>query len=92
VAELPTSADAVLYSERSLRLAVAGVTEVRCLDPAAAFQFRYDGLKLVLQSGDQYLLLSTGWTRENGTAVLVPRSDAVRLEFAPPGQQRQPTC
>lgn len=92
VAELPTAADAVIYSERSLRLAVAGVTEVACLDPDAAYRFRYDGLKLVIQSGDQYLLLPSGWTRENGTALLIPRSDAVRLEFAPPGQQRQPVC
>ncbi len=91
-ADLPTTADAVLYSEQSLRLAVAGVTEVRCLDPDAAYRFRYDGLKLLLQSGDQYLFLPTGWTRENGTAVLIPRGDSVRLEFAPPGQQRQPVC
>jgi hypothetical protein len=91
-ADLPTTADAVLYSEQSLRLAVAGVTEVRCLDPDAAYRFRYDGLKLLLQSGDQYLFLPTEWTRENGTAVLIPRGDSVRLEFAPPGQQRQPVC
>jgi hypothetical protein len=90
--QLLQEADAVLYSERSLRLAVAGVAEVRCLDPDAAYRFRYDGLKLVLQSGDQYLLLPAGWTRENGTALLIPRSEAVRLEFAPPGQQRQPVC
>lgn len=91
-AELPSAPDAVLYTERSLRLAVAGVTELRCEDPEAAFRFRYDGLKLVLQSGGQYLLLPAGWTRENGTAVLIPRGDGVRLEFAPPGQQRQPVC
>jgi hypothetical protein len=89
---LPAAADAVLYTERSLRLAVAGVTELRCEDPEAAFRFRYDGLKLVLQSGGQYLLLPAGWTRENGTAVLIPRGDGVRLEFAPPGQQRQSVC
>ncbi|MGY1785308.1 hypothetical protein [Geodermatophilus sp. SYSU D00698] len=92
VADLPAAADAVLYSEQSLRLAVAGVTEVRCLDPEAAYRFRYDGLKLVLQSGDQYLLLPAGWTRENGTAVLVPRSESVRGVFAPPGQHRHPVC
>jgi hypothetical protein len=91
-AQLPTTADAVLYTERSLRLAVAGVTELGCDDPDAAFRFRYDGLKLVLQSGGQYLLLPAGWTRENGTAVLIPRGDGVRLEFAPPGQLRQPVC
>jgi hypothetical protein len=92
VAELDTAADAVLYSERSLRLAVAGVTEFRCQDPEAAYRFRYDGLKLVLQSGGQYLLVSAEWSRENGTAVLLPRTDAVRLEFATPGQRRSEIC
>jgi hypothetical protein len=92
VAGLPRAADAVLYTERSLRLAVAGVTEVGCEDAEAAFRFRYDGLKLVLQSGNQYLLLPVGWTRANGTAVLVPRGDSVRIEFAPPGQQRSEIC
>jgi hypothetical protein len=46
----------------------------------------------VLQSGGQYLLISGAWSRENGTAVLLPRTDAVRLEFAPPGQVRSSTC
>ena len=92
VADLPITADAVLYSERSLRLAVAGVTEFRCADQEAAYRFRYDGLKLVLQSGGQYLLVSGDWSRENGTAVLIPRSDGIRLEFAPPGQVRSQTC
>jgi hypothetical protein len=92
VAQLDSAADAVLYSERSLRLAVMGVTEFRCQDPEAAYRFRYDGLKLVLQSGGQYLLVSADWTRENGTAVLLPRTDAVRLEFATPGQRRSDIC
>jgi hypothetical protein len=90
--ELPTTPDAVVYSERSLRLAVEGVTEHRCQDPDAAYRFRYDGLKLVLASGGQYLLVSDAWSRENGTAVLLPRSDTVRIEFAPPGQVRAVTC
>jgi len=91
-AELGEQPDAVLYSATSLRLAVEGVTEVRCQDPEAAFRFRYDGLKLILQSGGQYLLVSGAWNRENGTAVLLPRGDDIRLEFAPPGQQRNQIC
>jgi hypothetical protein len=86
---LPTTVPAaVLYSEESLSLAVPGVTEVRCADPEAAFRFRYDGLRLVRQAGNQYLLLPATWTREEGVAVLIPRSASVRLEFAPPGQPR----
>jgi hypothetical protein len=85
----------VIYSERSLSLAAPGVREVRCRDPQAAYRFRYDGLKLVPQSGDQYLLLPEAWTPTNGVAILMPRSDTVRLEFIPAsarGTVPRPTC
>jgi hypothetical protein len=77
---LPDQPAAVLFSERSLSLDADGVTEVRCADPEAAYRFRYDGLRLVRQSGDQYLLLAATWSRDTGSAVLVPDGD-VRLEF-----------
>lgn len=83
---LPAVPEAVLYSQQSLSLAVPGVTEVRCSDPDAAYRFRYDGLRLVRQAGNQYLLLPATWDRENGTAVLIPRSATVRLEFRAPGR------
>jgi hypothetical protein len=78
---LPAQPAAVLFSAQSLSLDVDGVTEVRCADPEAAYRFRYDGLRLVRQSGDQYLLLSESWSRETGSAVLIPRAGDVRLEF-----------
>ena len=78
---LPDQPAAVLFSANSLSLDVDGVTEVRCDDPEAAYRFRYDGLRLVRQSGDQYLLLSSTWSRETGSAVLIPRGGDVRLEF-----------
>jgi hypothetical protein len=77
---LPTQPAAVLYSANSLSLGVDGVTEVRCADPDAAYRFRYDGLRLVRQSGNQYLLLAATWSRDTGSAALIPRGD-VRLEF-----------
>jgi hypothetical protein len=80
---LPNQPEAVLYSQQSLSLAVPGVTEVPCADPDAAYRFRYDGLRLVRQAGNQYLLLPATWSRESGTAVLIPRSATVRLEFRP---------
>ena len=83
VAELPIYPSAVVYSERSLNLHAPGVREVRCQDREAAYRFRYDGLKLVLQSGDQYLFLPEAWTPTHGVAILMPRNDAIRLEFIP---------
>jgi hypothetical protein len=82
---LPAVPEAVLFSQQSLSLAVPGVTEVRCSDPEAAYRFRYDGLRLVRQAGSQYLLLPATWDRATGTAVLIPRSGTVRLEFRSAG-------
>jgi hypothetical protein len=82
---LPTVPEAILYSQQSLSLAVPGVTEVRCSDPDAAYRFRYDGLRLIREAGDQYLLLPVTWDRTTGTAVLIPRSGSIRLEFRAPG-------
>ena len=83
VAELPLYPSAVIYSERSLNLHAPGVREVRCQDQEAAYRYRYDGLKLVLQSGNQYLFLPQAWTPADGVAILMPRTDTVRLEFLP---------
>ena len=83
VAELPLYPSAVIYSERSLNLHAPGVRETRCQDREAAYRFRYDGLKLVLQSGNQYLFLPQAWNPTNGVAILMPRNDTVRLEFLP---------
>ncbi len=81
VARLHEEPHAVLYSERSLDLTGPGVSEVRCSGADAAYQFRYDGLVLVLQSGGQYLLLPREWTRGAAPAVVVPQGGSTRLEF-----------
>jgi hypothetical protein len=83
VAALPAWPDAVLYSERGLGLSGPGVSETTCAGPDAAYRYRYDGLKLVLQSGDQYFFLPAGWTAGDGAALVVPRTDTLRLEFTP---------
>jgi hypothetical protein len=82
----------VAYSEKRLILQSPGVREVDCHDPDAAYRFRYDGLKLVLQAGNQYFLLPAAWTRTNGAAIVLPRADKIRLQFSPPGQIRDATC
>jgi hypothetical protein len=92
---MPGWPDAVVFSERSLSLDVPGVVEVPCVDAEeaeVAYGFRYDGLKLVQQAGDHYLLLPAEWTPETGVAVLLPRTDDVRLEFVLAGSDRRPVC
>jgi hypothetical protein len=96
VARMPGYPDVVLYSERSLSLVAPGVRETRCRDAHAAYRFRYDGLKLVLESGGQYFFLPAGWTRDSGAAILLPQDSSMRLEFSPArtasGTAPPPSC
>ena len=75
--ELAARPDATLFSEKRLALGgVPKVSEYVCADDAvkddSAYRFRYDGLKLVFQSGGQYLFLPAGWTHDDGPALVVP--------------------
>ncbi len=92
VRELPGYPPVVVYSARSLSLDVTGVTETRCHDRHAAYQVRYDGFRLLPRSGDAYLLLPAHWTPATGVAVILRRTDSVRLEFTPRAPVRPPSC
>jgi hypothetical protein len=91
-AGLSRSADVVLFSEKSLRIESPGVVESTCTGHDLAFGFRYSGLKLVMQAGDRYVLLPARWSRADGAALVVPRTDAIRLEFMAPGEAQRGTC
>ena len=83
-AALGCAPDVVLYSERSLNLAYAGVREEPAPGTEGAYGFRYPGLKLVPQAGDRYLLLlPADWARWTRPPLLLPQSDTVRLEVGP---------
>jgi len=73
--------DVLVYSDKDLSLDARGVSEVRCGDQVAAYRFRYQGLKLVLQSGGLYLFLPEQWRKATGAAILIPQSSSLRLEF-----------
>jgi hypothetical protein len=92
ITALPSLPDAVVYSEKSLNLSLPGVHQRRCHDSDGAYAYRYDGLKLVLQSGGQLFLLPTQWNADTGSAVVLPRTDALRLEFTSPGRATAGTC
>jgi hypothetical protein len=93
VAGLPSYPNVVVYSDRALSLHSPGVSQLRCHDPQAAYRFRYDGLKLMLQAGGQYLFLPEAWTRATGVAILMPQSSSLRLEFYPASARpSRPAC
>jgi hypothetical protein len=90
--ELGTSPDVVVYSEKSLRVQLLGVAERECAKADSAYGFRYDGLKLVMQAGDRYLFLPADWQPGAGPALVVPRTDSLRLEFTTPGAALSSGC
>jgi len=84
-AGLPGYPAVVVYSEQDLNLHGPGVHETRCAGDESAYRFRYDGLKLVLHSGEVFLLLPARWTRSAGRAYVIPRRDTLRFEFTVAG-------
>ncbi len=91
-ADLHCTQDVVIFSEKNLDLRASGVRVVTGENSDGADRFRYEGLKLVPLSGNQYLFLPSGWTHTDGVAMLLPRSEALRLEFSWAGQVRDATC
>jgi hypothetical protein len=81
--QLASSPTAVLYSERRLGIGAPGVREIRCRDTKSAYPYRYEGLMLLMQSANQYVLLPQEWTPSTGVAIVLPRTDSVRIEFVP---------
>jgi len=78
--ELSTYPNAVLYSEKSLGIHGPGVRELP--EPAGgAYAVRYEGLKLIVQSGGYYFFLPQSWSPADGPAIVLPRDNTVRLEF-----------
>ncbi|RJL27117.1 hypothetical protein [Bailinhaonella thermotolerans] len=93
VEELPEYPDAVVYTARGLSLSGPGVRETRCKDPEAAYRYRYDGLKLMWRTGDQYLFLPKHWTPTSGSAIFLAKGDGLRMEFNPaPRAAPPPAC
>ena len=88
-AELAGSLDersqVVLYSDKALGITAAGVRALRCGGESAAYRYRYSGLVLLLNSNGQYVFLPTGWNRRTGSAIAVPKSEQIRLDYRSAG-------
>jgi hypothetical protein len=89
---LPSYPNVAVYSEKRLNLQGPGVQELICRYPDIGYRFHYEGLKLVRQSGNQYLFLPAGWTHANGASILIPRDNVLRLEFHVAGHTQNTNC
>jgi len=71
---------ATVYSAGKLSIAVPEVTETD-VGTADAPLYRYTGLRLLVVSGGRYFFLHDAWTLRDGTVVVLPDNDSVRVEF-----------
>jgi uncharacterized membrane protein YidH (DUF202 family) len=84
IATAVTSRPAVtVYSSSRLHVDTPGVEESDLGASYAPYRFRYSGLRLLIRSGGKYFLLPSNWSPNNSVTVVVPDTDAVRLEFRP---------
>lgn len=52
-------------------------------DPAAAYRFRYRGLRLLVHAGDRMFLVPQDWAPGNATTLVVTLDGGARIQFAP---------
>ncbi|MEV4641157.1 hypothetical protein AB0J80_27825 [Actinoplanes sp. NPDC049548] len=70
-----------VYSAKDFFLTVPNVTTTRAGGTDTVYRFHYSGLRLLQRTGDKYLLINDGWTRETGRVLLLRDSGDIRLEF-----------
>jgi hypothetical protein len=72
-----------VYSKQSLSLAGQNVVSTRIASPESAYHYRCTGPRLLIRSEDKYFLLSEGWTRQEGAAIVLRDTTDMRVEFGP---------
>jgi hypothetical protein len=93
--ELSAEPEAVLYSKARLSVPEMTAREIECSQPVqseTAYRYRYEGLKLVLATDNAYFLLPFDWPAGGGIAIVLPRTESVRLEFLRPDLAQGATC
>jgi hypothetical protein len=73
-----------LFSAKSLRISAPGVTETPLRGSNLQYRYRYDGLRLLQQSGERYFLINKGWDRRTGRVVVLRDSGDLRMEYSRP--------
>jgi hypothetical protein len=74
----------VLHSKESLAIDGPGVRVDVSGDPASAYRYTYRGLRLLVREGNRLFLVPSGWTPATGSAVVVPESNGLRVDYTSP--------
>jgi hypothetical protein len=71
---------AEVYSLKQLGIGADAINEVKVGTGDAAL-YRYDRLRLRVLSGRRFFFLHDGWTARDGTVLVLPDDDSVRIKF-----------
>jgi hypothetical protein len=71
---------AEVYSLKPLGIGSDAVEEVK-LGSGDTALYRYDGLRLLVLSGGRFFFLHDGWTPRDGTVIVLPDDNSVRIEY-----------
>ena len=78
-ANTETMTPVAVFSPDPLNLVGPGVEETEL--PSGPYRFRYTGLRLLEHTDQGYVLLSSGWTYEDGVVFVLPPGPPLRFEF-----------
>ncbi|TWP50329.1 hypothetical protein FKR81_21795 [Lentzea tibetensis] len=82
---LPLQGQALVYSEKDLRLQGFGIGTTSIAGKDSAYGFLHNGLRPLLHANGRWFLLPAGWRRDNGAMVIVLPDDPghVRVDLVP---------
>ncbi|MBB5781096.1 hypothetical protein [Nonomuraea jabiensis] len=71
----------VVYASQRLNLYAPGIKEASLKDPNAEFPYQYTGLRLLIESNQQYFVVPYCWgTAPEARAIALPADGSIRLE------------
>ncbi len=81
VAGLPQRTGVVVYSNKDLQIEGPGVSKVWFSQDDSAYRYRYDGLRILQESGGKFYLMPVDWSLPDNKIIVLPDDGTVRLEF-----------
>ena len=78
--KVPYMPRAEVYSLKPLGIGSDAVKQVKVGSGETAL-YRYSGLRLLVLSGGRFFFLHDGWTPWDGTVIVLPDDNSVRIEF-----------
>lgn len=82
VATLPYEPEITLYSSDRIALNGPGIVVSDITQTGSRYRYCYSGLRLLIHSGDQYILIPVGWRKGRDNVFLVPGNETIRLDMA----------